>query len=176
MSFTDYIKRGWEVVQLKADVIKELAADEKGIGPAIGILAIGGVCAGIGSLNFMAMFILPFVRVIGAFIFLAITHFSATTFFGGKGKLTSLAVPVFCGSLITWVSIVPIIGPTFLGFLAGLWMLVIMVVSVELSYEGIDRGKAIASVAIPFVLFIIIGMMFVLMGVGLAAALGAFGN
>jgi hypothetical protein len=172
MTFTDYIKRGWDVVQLKTDAIKELAADEGAIGPAIGILAIGGVCAGIGSLNFLAVFFLPFVRVIGAFVFLAIAHFAATTFFGGKGRLMSLAIPVFCGSLVTWVAIIPLIGPWFLSFLAGLWMLVIMVLSIENTYEGIDRGKAIASVAVPFVLFLIIAMLFVVMGVGLLAATG----
>ena len=116
---------------------------------------------------------LPFLRVIGGFIFVAITHFLATTFFEGKGRLTSLAVPLFCASLITWVAIVPLLGPTLLAGLAGLWMLVVMVVSVEVVY-GIDRGKAIAVVAIPVVLFLIIGMLMVVMGVGLMAATGAF--
>lgn len=174
MTFVDYIKRGWDVAQLKTEAIRELAGDEKGIGPAIGILAISGLCAGIGSLNMVGLFVFPFVRVIGGFIFIAIVHFAATTFFGAKGKLTSLVVPVFCASLITWVAIVPLIGPTFLGFLAGLWMLVVMVVCVENIYDGLDRGKAIGVVAIPVVLFLIIGMMLVVMGVGLMAATGAF--
>lgn len=173
MSFVDYIKKGWEVAQLKTETIRELAADEGAIGPAIGILAIGGVCAGIGSINVVGLFVLPFVRVIGAFIFVAVAHFAATTFFGGKGRLTAFAIPVFCASLITWVAIVPLIGPTFLGFLAGLWMLVVMVVTLENVYEGVDRGKAIASVAIPLVIFLIVGMMLVVMGVGILAATGA---
>jgi hypothetical protein len=172
MTFTDYIRSGWNVVQLKSESIKDLAADEGAVGPSIGILAIGGVCAGIGSLNFAAMFFLPVILIIGAFVFLAITHFAATTFFGGKGKLMSLAVPVFCASLIVWVTIVPVIGPTLLCFLAGLWMLVVTVVATENVYEGIDRGKAIASVAIPFVLFLIVGMMVLIMGVGILAATG----
>jgi hypothetical protein len=175
MSFVDYIKKGWEVIQLKVEAIKELAADEKGIGPAIGILAIGGVCAGIGSLNPIGLILFPIFRVIGGFIFIAITHFCATTFFGGEGKLTAFAVPVFAASLITWVSIIPLIGPTFLAFLAGLWLLVVSVLCVENVY-GLDRGKAIGAVAIPVVLFFIIAMMFVVMGVGLMAATGAFSS
>ncbi len=175
MSFVDYIKKGWEAAQLKTDVVKELAADEGGIGPAIGILAISGLCAGIGSLNPMGLLAFPFVRVIGGFIAVAIMHFVATTFFGGKGKLTSLAVPVFCASIITWVSVVPIIGPTFLAFLAGLWMLAVMVICVENVY-GIERAKAIGVVAIPVVLFFIIAMTLVVMGVGLLAATGAFSS
>ena len=173
MTFADYIKRGWDVAQLKTDSIRQLADDTEAIGPAIGILAIGGVCAGIGSFSPIGFFVLPFMRVIGAFIFVAITHFLATTFFEGKGKLTSLAVPLFCASLITWVAIVPLLGPTFLAGLAGLWMLVVMVVSVEVVY-GIDRGKAIAVVAIPVVVFLVIAMLMVVMGVGLMAATGAF--
>jgi hypothetical protein len=172
MTFVDYIKQGWEAAQLKTDSIRQLADDGEAIGPAIGILAIGGVCAGIGSFNVVGFFILPFVRIIGGFILVAIAHFLATTFFDGKGKLTSLALPLFCASLITWVAIVPILGPTFLAGLAGLWMLVVAVVSVEVVY-GIDRGKAIAVVAIPVVLVLVIGMMMVLMGVGLMAATGA---
>ena len=82
---------------------------------------------------------------------------------------------MFCASLITWVAIVPILGPTFLSGLAGLWMLVVMVVAVEIVY-GIDRGKAIAVVAIPVVLFLIVGMMMVVMGVGLMAATSAFSS
>ena len=175
MTFVDYIKQGWDAAQLKTDSIRQLADDNDAIGPAIGILAIGGVCAGIGSFNPVGFFVLPFMRIIGGFILVAITHFLATTFFDGKGKLTSLAVPLFCASLITWVAIVPILGPTFLAGLAGLWMLVVAVVTVEIVY-GIDRGKAIAVVAIPVVLFLIIGMMMVVMGVGLMAATGALGN
>ena len=175
MTFVDYIKQGWDAAQLKTDSIRRLADDNDAIGPAIGILAIGGVCAGIGSFSPIGFFVLPFLRIIGGFLLVAITHFLATTFFDGKGKLTSLAIPLFCASLITWVAIVPILGPTFLAGLAGLWMLVVMVVSVEIVY-GIDRGKAIAVVAIPVVLFLVIGMMMVLMGVGLMAATGAFRN
>lgn len=175
MSFVDYIKKGWEVAQLKTDVVKELAADESGIGPAIGILAIGGLCSGIGSLSPIGLIASPIFQVIGGFIIVAIMHFVATTFFGGKGKLTGLAVPLFCASLITWVAIIPIIGPTFLAFLAGLWMLAVSVICVENVY-GLDRGKAIAVVAIPVVLSLIIGMMLVVMGVGLMAATGAFSS
>ncbi|MFH1865597.1 MAG: YIP1 family protein [Candidatus Eisenbacteria bacterium] len=175
MSFVDYIKKGWEAAQLKTDTIKELAADEKGIGPAIGILAISGLAAGIGLFNPASALGFPFVWVIGGFILVAVMHFVATTFFGGKGKLTSLAVPAFCASLITCVGIVPFIGPLFLIHLAFLWLLVVMVISVENVY-GIDRGKAIGVVAIPVVLFFIVGMMLVAMGVGLMAATGAFSS
>ena len=43
MTFVDYIKRGWDAAQLKTDSIRQLADDSEAIGPAIGILAIGGL-------------------------------------------------------------------------------------------------------------------------------------
>jgi hypothetical protein len=172
MSFVDYIKRGWEVVQLKAGAVKDLSADDHAIGPAIGIVAIGGVCAGIGSFSFAGVVVMPFVFVISGFIFVAVMHFVATTFFGGEGKLLSLMVPVFCGALVTWVGVVPLLGPLFL-ILAFLWLLVVMVVCVENVY-GIDRGKAIGVVAIPVVLFFIVFIIIVAMGLTLAALAGAF--
>lgn len=169
MSFTDYIKQGWAAAQLKADAIRQLSEDESAIGPAIGILAIGGVCAGIGLLNPAMMLALPFVRVIGGFIFVAILHFVATAFFQGQGKLTALAIPAFCASVIGWAAVVPLIGPMLLAWLAGLWMLVVLVISVEVVY-GLDRGKAIATVAIPFAAFLLLGLFLMLAGIGLVAA------
>ena len=171
MSFVDYIKLGWEVVQLKTEAIKSLAADEKGIGPAIGILAIGGLCAGIGSFTPGLFFALPFLYVIGGFIVVAIMHFVATTFFGGEGKLMSLVVPAFCGSLVTFVAIVPFIGPLFLVHLAFLWLLVVLVICVESVY-GIDRGKAVVVVAVPAVLTFIVVLT---LGAVLLAVLAATG-
>jgi hypothetical protein len=174
MSFTDYIKGGWEVAKLNAEMIKKLAADKEAVGPAIGILAIGGVAAGIGTFSIGGMFLFPIVRIVGAFIFVAIVHFIATAFFDGKGQFTAFAVPVFCASVISWATIIPVIGPVLLGPLTGLWLLVVMVLCVELVY-GIDRGKAIAVVAIPLVVFLIIGIFFlVLTGLGLLAFSGRF--
>jgi hypothetical protein len=162
MSFTDYIKGGWEVAKLNAEMIQKLAADREAIGPAIGILAIGGVAAGIGSFSLAGMFLLPIVRIIGAFVFVAIIHFVATAFFDGKGQFTSLAIPVFCASVIGWITIIPFVGPFILGPLTGLWLLVVMVICVEHVY-GIERPKAIAVVAIPFVVFLVIGAFFLLL-------------
>ena len=58
MTFVDYIKQGWDAAQLKTDSIRQLADDNDAIGPAIGILAIGGVCAGIGSFNPVGFFVI----------------------------------------------------------------------------------------------------------------------
>lgn len=172
MAFTDRVKQGWEAAQLKKETIAKLADDQDAIGPAIGILAIGGVCAGIGSFSLAGMFLLPVARLVGAFIFVALTHFVATTFFGGKGQMIRLAVPVFCASVISWATIVPFVGPWLIGPLTGLWLLVVTVVTAEHVY-GMERGKAIGAVAVPLAIFVIVGAFFaVLAGVSMLALTG----
>ena len=51
MSFMDYLKKAWEIIKLNKEVIAEIAADEKAVGPAIGVVAISGVCWAIGALQ-----------------------------------------------------------------------------------------------------------------------------
>lgn len=166
VGFMDYLKKGWEVVQLKTDAVDQLAADEKAFGPAIGILAIGGVCGAIGTLNLPGLVMFPVMRIIGYFIFIGIIHFAATTFFGGKGEFKAAFTPPAIASFIAWVAVVPFLGP-MVAMLAGLWMLVVTVLTVERVY-GLDRGKAVVAVAIPVVLGIIISMVLVAV-VGLGA-------
>jgi len=154
VSFMDYLKKGWEVVQLKTGAIDQLSADEKAFGPAIGIVAIGGVCGALGIFNLPGVVMFPIMRIIGYFLFIGIVHFAATSFLGGKGDFKALFTPPAVGSFISWIAIVPFLG-TLLAGLAGLWMLVVTVVTAERVY-GLDRGKAIVAVAIPVVLGIII--------------------
>ncbi len=172
MGFVDYLKKGWEIVQLKTDAIDQIAADEKAFGPAIGILAIGGVCGALGILNLPGIVMFPVMRVIGFFIFIGIIHFAATSILGGKGDFKAVFTPPAVGSVISWVGIIPLLG-TFLAGLAGIWMLVVTVVTVERVY-GLDRGKAIIAVAIPVVIGIIIGMIFATaVGLGTLMLMGA---
>ncbi len=158
MSFGDYLKKGWEAVQLKGEAIDLLAQDEEAMGPAIGILAIGGVAAAIGVLQPLGIIYMPILRLIGAFIFVGIMHFCATTFFGGTGGFKAVFTPLACASLISWIGVIPLVGPV-LAVLAGLWLLVVAVVSVERAH-AIDRGKAIVVVAIPLIIGLIIGAIF----------------
>jgi len=158
MSFGDYLKKGWEVVQLKGDAIDLLAQDEEAMGPALGILAIGGVAAAIGALSLPGIILMPILRLIGAFIFVGIMHFCATSFFGGTGGFKGVFIPISCASLITWIGIIPIVGPV-LAVLAGIWLLVVSVVVVERAH-AVDRGKAIVVVAIPLLIGLIIAAIF----------------
>jgi hypothetical protein len=169
MSFGDYLKKGWEVVKLNGQAIQELADDEKAFGPAIGIVAISGVCWAIGTLQPLGIIYGPILRLIGFFLFTGIVHFMATTFLGGTGEFKSFFSAIGCATLITWISIIPLLGIP-LGILAGLWLLVPSVLAVEKLY-GIDRGKSIIAVATPIVIFLILGSVFALIGFSMWALL-----
>jgi len=172
MSFGDYVKKGWEVIQLKGEAIDLLAQDEDAMGPALGILAIGGVAAAIGALSLPGIILMPILRLIGAFIFVGIMHFCATTFFGGTGGFKGVFIPLCCATLISWIGIIPIIGPV-LAMLAGIWLLVVSVVIVE-RVHAMDRGKAIVVVAIPLLIGIVIAAIFaVIVGMSTLMLMGA---
>jgi len=171
MSFGDYLKKGWEVVKLNTQAIQELAEDEKALGPAIGIIAISGACWAIGAFQFLGIIYMPILRVIGFFIFTGIVHLVAGILFGGKGEFKQFFQPIGCAAFITWIAIIPIAGPFFFGWLAGLWLLVPSVLAVEKIY-GLDRGKAVISVLAPVILaFIVFGILAVV-GLSMLAILG----
>jgi hypothetical protein len=171
MKFGEYIKKGVEIAQLKKDAIQVVAADKEALGPALGILAIGGVCAAIGALSLWGLIVMPIVRVVGMFIIVAIMHFVATSFMGAKGgQFSALFAPLSCATVITWIGIIPFLGPV-LAFVAGLWLLVISVIVVEMVYQ-IDRTKAIIVVAVPLVLGIVISIIAFFMGMSALALMG----
>ena len=76
--------------------------------------------------------------------------------------------------ILTWVNAVWILN-TVLGLVAFIWIAVVSVVCVERVY-GLDRPKAIATVAIPVGVVVVLATMFlavlgaaVLFGLGLAS-------
>jgi hypothetical protein len=114
---------------------------------------------------------MPIVRVVGMFIIVAIMHFVATSFMGAKGgQFSALFAPLSCATVITWIGIIPFLGPV-LAFVAGLWLLVISVIVVEMVYQ-IDRTKAIIVVAVPLVLGIVISIIAFFMGMSALALMG----
>jgi hypothetical protein len=171
VKFGDYIKKGIEVAQLKKDVVQLLAVDKEAFGPALGILAIGGVCAAIGALSLWGIIAMPIGRVVGMFIVVAIMHFVATSFMGAKaGQFSGLFVPLSCASVITWIGIIPFVGPV-LAALAGLWLLAVAVIVVECVYQ-IDRTKAIIVVAVPVAIGLILSIIAFFLGLSALAIMG----
>ncbi|MBI1865311.1 MAG: YIP1 family protein [Nitrospirae bacterium] len=170
MDIKAYIMRAIEIVKLNGDAAKEAAADEQGLVPGILVVAVGGLASGISSLLFhhsvSAIIVSPIVAVVFSFIGVGIVHLLASLF-GGKGDYLSLYRAMSLANIVSWARIIPIIGG-----LAGLWMIPMTVIILERVHE-LERGKAIAVVAILIGAVILLFMLAVLLfGAMLAGLFG----
>jgi len=85
-------------------------------------------------------------------------HLAASLIFGATGEFKSLINVVGCASIIRWIAVIPLLGPTLM-VLSGLWLLVVGVLAVGEVYK-LDRGKSVVVVAVPVVLALILGAVF----------------
>jgi len=168
-NFVEYVKQALEIIQLKPEAIDRARHDDEAFTMGLVIIALGGVAAAIGSLAPFFVIVFPVMSIIGAFIFVAVLHLMATLVFKGEGEFLELFRPVGLSYILSWVNIIWILN-VILGWLAGLWMLVVAVICVERAYK-LDRAKAIATVVIPVAVLFLFSLMFFAM-VGMAIFFG----
>ncbi len=157
-SFVEYVKQAIDIIQLKADAIDRARGDEEAFTMGLMIIALGGLGAAIGSLNPFGVVLYPVFLLVGAFVGAAILHLLATVAFGGEGEFMEFFRPFSLAYILTWVNVVWVLN-VVLSPLAGLWICVVAVVCVERNY-GLDRTRAIATVAIPLLVMLVLSMMF----------------
>jgi hypothetical protein len=172
MAFVDYIKDGIELIKLNTSVADKLAKDKAAFGMGVLFFAIAGVASAIGMLNFIGIVVMPILEVVGSFIGVGILHLLAMIF-GGKAKFGQYYGVLGIGALISWISVIPIIG-VFLSMLAGLWMIVMAIVITKTVHQ-LSTGKAAAVVLIPVAIVMIISFVLAAMFVALLAAAGMGG-
>lgn len=165
-SFVEYVKQALDIVQIKTDAIDKASRDEEAFTMGLVIIALGGVAAAIGTFNPFGIIALPIISVIGTFIFTGICHLLATMVFKGEGEFLEFFRPLSLACVLQWVNVVPLLN-IILGWIVGLWLLVVAVVCVERAYK-LERVKAIAVVAIPVLaMFILMVMFFAVIGMAL---------
>jgi len=169
MTFTDYFKKGIEIVKLNAAAMTETAKDSGAFNMALLFIVLSGVAGAIGVLNPVGIIVFPIVALIWAFIWVGILHILARLF-GGKAGYTELFNPMGLSSILGWIAVIPVIGP-FLSGIAGLWGIVVTVVVVK-SVHSLSTGKAAAVVLIPLVILFIIGLVLAALFVALLGAIG----
>jgi len=171
-SLVEYVKQALEIVQLKTDAIDRARQDDEAFTMGLVIIALGGIGAAIGAIFPFGLIMFPVMYVVFAFIFAAIIHLLATMVFGGEGEFLGFFRPYGLAYILTWVNVIPILN-LVLGWVAGIWMLVVAVLCVERAY-GLDRPKAIATVAIPVVvMFFLLTVFFAVVGVAAFLALSS---
>lgn len=166
MDFAGSLKKAIEIVKLNGPVAAEVGRDEQALAPGLVFVAIGGVAGAIaGRAGFGGLVAAPVGALVGYAVAVGILHLVATVFFGGKGDYLSLLRAESHASILGWAGIVP-----FIGWLAGIWHLPVSVVILQNVY-GMPREKAIATVAVIFGFFLLLGGVTVFL---FGALLGGF--
>ncbi len=157
-NFVEYVKRALEIVQLNGDEIDRIKRDEDAFTIGLVIIVLSGVAAAIGSMAPFGVVVIPVFTLIGAFVGSGILHLIATVAFKGEGEFLDFFRPFSFAYILTWVSVIWVLN-FVLAPLAFVWMCVVWVVCVERVY-GLERPKAIATVAIPVVVLTGLFVMF----------------
>ncbi len=132
MGFTDSVKQGFEIIKLNESAMQDVARDSQATPMGILFLAIAGVASAIGTLTFI--FFLPLLlytilTILGTVVGVFLIHLLAKLF-GGKGSYSSLFRVASHASILSWITIIPILGP-LLGTLIGIWLLVVWTISIR---------------------------------------------
>jgi len=171
-SFVEYVQDALEIIQLKTEQIDKTAKDEGAFVMGLVIIALAGIASAIGTFNFPGLIFNPVLSIVGAFLVTGLLHLLATLLFKGEGDFLEFFRPVSLTYILYWVMVIPFLGWA-LSPLAGIWGLVVSVLIVERVY-GLDRAKAIATVAIVIgafmMLFIIFGSMMAMLWMMMRAA------
>ena len=171
-SFVDHVQDALKIVQFKAEQIDKTAKDESAFVMGLVIIALSGIALAIGRFDFQGLVFNPVLAVVFAFIWTGLLHLLATLLFKGEGDFIEFFRPISHAYIVLWVVVIPFFWFP-LGLIAEIWAAAVSVLIVERIY-GLDRGKAIATVAIPIgafflLLFVFGGMMLfwlMLRGVG----------
>jgi|SRR3989344_1339236 len=172
MSYVDYLKSGFEILKLNRKEISNVAKDEKATGWGILTLVLTGAVVGLLAtlltlgLGAFLIVLYPIMMVVGLYIGAGILYL-VSKIFGGNGTYMGLVRPSSVSSYISILGLIP-----FVGFLAGIWNIVVWVVTVS-ETQKLSVGKSVAVVLIPM---IIIGVLAILLFAALFASLLAVGG
>jgi hypothetical protein len=157
-NFVDYLKQALEIVQLKEDAIDRARVDDEAFTMGLVIIALAGIGMAVGSMFPFGVVAFPVMFAVFAFVFAAIVHLVATMVFKGQGEFIEFFRPYSLAHILLWVNVVWVLN-LVLGWIAGIWLLVVTVLCVERAYR-IERAQAIATVAIPVAVLFVLAMMF----------------
>ena len=164
MDLAGSLNKAIEIVKLNGSVAAEVGRDEGSLQPGLVFIAVSGLAAGVAAIfqhgGIGGLITMPIMAIVGYFVGVGILHLVATIAFGAKGDFMSLLRAESHAAIIGWAGIIP-----FIGTLVGLWHVPVTVVILQNVY-GMQRDKAIATVAVIFGFFL-------LLGVGLAVMFGA---
>ena len=169
-NFIEYVKQSIDIIQLNEDAIDQARGDEEAFMMGLVIIALGGIAEAIGSMSSFGLVFYPVIYVFSAIIFAVILHLLATMLFKGSGDFIDFFRPYSLAFVLSWVNAIWVLN-SVLAWVAGFWMLIVTGSILERNYS-LDRSRAIATVAIPVVVLLILWTVFVAAAIAAALFLG----
>lgn len=169
-SFTDRMIRA---AKLDIDLYEEVEADTGAMGQAIGVVALSGIAAGIGSITqagINGIIAGTILAIIGWFVWAYLTYFIGTEFLAepqtssNPGELLRTIGFSSSPGLIRILGIIPgLFGIVFV--VAQIWMLVAMVIAVRQALDYSSTLRAIGVCLIGWIIQTVISaLLFLLFG------------
>ncbi|MBS3125693.1 YIP1 family protein [Candidatus Woesearchaeota archaeon] len=153
MTFKEGVSRALAIIKLDGAAVDDTARDSSATGMAFLIAILAGVANAIGSLMLPGLIILPIMMVVGLLVSTLVLWIIAMIF-GGRASFMELLRPIGHSMMLSWVTVIPIIGP-FLSFFVGIWSIVMDVIIVREVFD-FSTGKAVTVVLIPVVVALIV--------------------
>ena len=185
------INRVLRAAQLDREFFKEAEADTSLNQEALTIVIIVSVLAGIGSFigtlrqgfgaAILGLFVTTLIGVANYYIWAYVTHFIGTNMFEGEADVGELLRVLGYASgprLLSFFQFIPCLG-AILAFAGGIWALVVGFFGVQEALD-LDTTETLVTVVLGWIVIFIISAIVTsvlgLGGLGIGAALGAFGR
>ena len=180
MANESIVSRMIRAAKLDKAFYNEVESDTSLTNEALMVVIIGAVASGVGGLisgifsGFGAVITTTIVNVlmviIGYFIWVYVTHFVGTRFFGGTGDAGELRRTLgyaMAPQVLNILNFIPCVGG-LIGLVVWIWTLVAGFIAVREGMD-LDNGKAIITVLVGWLIIVVVGLI-----LGAIFGLGAF--
>lgn len=169
------LSRMIRALKLDASVFEEVEHDQTAMGQAALVVVLVSLIGSLGGLmkaGVMAMIAGLIMALVGWVVWSCVTWFVGTTLFGGKAQLGEMLRALGFAYTPGVFNIIPFVG----WLIAFAWTIATFVIAVRQALD-FTTGKAVATVAISFVVnvvvLVILGIVLAMLGLGAGLATGA---
>ena len=153
------IRSAFDILRFRAAAVDEASNDEGAFLAAATIAALAGIAAAAGFGSSLAGHLgYSVVYLAGSFLFAGVIHLGAVVVLNAKRDFLAFYRPFGHTYLALWIIGIPVIQ-VFFGWAVWLWQLASVVFIAERVY-GLDRGRAVALIAVPAVAGLVVAVVF----------------
>ena len=180
MADESIVSRMIRAAKLDKAFYNEVEADTSLTNEALLVVLIGAVASGAGGLisglfggfgaALTTMIVNLLMVIVGYFVWVYVTHFVGTRFFGGTGDVGELRRTLgyaMAPQVLNILNFIPCVGG-FIGLAVWIWTLAAGFIAVREGMD-LDNGKALITVVVGWLIIVVIGAI-----LGMIFGLGAF--